>query len=60
MAEATIDIRNQFIRKVYAILTVQLLITAAVSAISFVSKSYKAWIQSHPALVFVSVGDLPP
>lgn len=55
VAEATIDIRNQFIRKVYTILTVQLLVTGAVSTISFVSPTYKDWIQSHPALVFISV-----
>lgn len=58
VAEATIDIRNQFIRKVYTILTVQLLVTGAVSTISFVSPSYKDWIQQHPALVFISVRPL--
>ncbi|KAL0937262.1 bax inhibitor family protein [Colletotrichum truncatum] len=55
VAEATTDIRNQFIRKVYAILTVQLIATGAVSAVSFWSESYKAWIQSHPGLVLVSL-----
>ncbi|KAG6367412.1 hypothetical protein INS49_001601 [Diaporthe citri] len=55
VAEATIDIRNQFVRKVYTILTVQLLATGAVSTISFVSPAYKEWIQGHPALVFISM-----
>lgn len=55
MAEATTDIRNQFIRKVYAILTVQLIATGIVSALSFWSQSYKTWIQSHPGLVWASV-----
>jgi FtsH-binding integral membrane protein len=55
VAEATIDIRNQFIRKVYTILTVQLIATGAVSALSFMSSSYKAWIQSHPAVVWISL-----
>lgn len=55
VSEATLDIRNQFIRKVYTILTVQLLVTGAVSTVSFVSPGYKEWIQGHPALVFVSV-----
>lgn len=55
VAEATVDIRNQFIRKVYTILTAQLLVTALVSSLSFFSEGYKAWIQSHPALVFVSL-----
>lgn len=55
VAEATLDIRNQFVRKVYTILTAQLLVTGAVSTVSFVSPTYKDWIQAHPALVFVSV-----
>ncbi|KAI2615001.1 transmembrane BAX inhibitor motif-containing protein [Hypoxylon sp. NC1633] len=55
VAEATIDIRNQFIRKVYTILTAQLLVTALVSGLSFWSTDYKNWIQAHPALVWVSL-----
>ena len=55
VAEATVDIRNQFIRKVYTILTVQLIATAAVSSVSFFNEGYKNWIQSHVALVWVSV-----
>ena len=63
VAEATVDIRHQFIRKVYTILTAQLLATAAVSALSFWSADYKAWVQSHPGMVWVSVSlqsFLPP
>ncbi|KAL1838637.1 hypothetical protein VTJ49DRAFT_2444 [Mycothermus thermophilus] len=55
VAEATIEIRNQFIRKVYTILTVQLIATAGISALSFASDGYKAWIQSHPGVVFASM-----
>jgi len=55
VAEATTEIRNQFIRKVYAILTVQLLVTGLVSALSFFSEGYKGWIQSHPSMVWISV-----
>ncbi|XXH02295.1 hypothetical protein Hte_008666 [Hypoxylon texense] len=55
VAEATVDIRNQFIRKVYTILTAQLLATAVVSGFSFWSQGYKTWIQSHSALVWVSL-----
>lgn len=58
VAEATVSIRNQFVRKVYAILTIQLLATSALGAVSFLSEGYRKWIQSHPALVFVSVS--PP
>ncbi|KAM0252324.1 hypothetical protein ACHAQJ_007762 [Trichoderma viride] len=55
VAEATVDIRNQFVRKVYSILTVQLIATAALGAISFFSEGYKNWIQSHPGLVWASL-----
>ena len=55
VAEATVDIRNQFIRKVYTILTAQLIVTGLVSTLSFVSEGYKTWIQSHPALIWASV-----
>ena len=55
VAEATVSIRNQFVRKVYAILTLQLLATAALSSVSFVSDGYRRWVQTHPAMVFVSV-----
>ncbi|KAF2199723.1 transmembrane BAX inhibitor motif-containing protein-like protein 4 [Delitschia confertaspora ATCC 74209] len=47
VAEATLDIRMAFIRKVYAILTVQLLATVALSGVSMASESYRNWIQSH-------------
>ncbi|ERS96935.1 hypothetical protein HMPREF1624_06262 [Sporothrix schenckii ATCC 58251] len=55
VAEATVSIRNQFVRKVYAILTIQLLVTSALGAVSFLSEGYRKWIQTHPALVFVSL-----
>jgi FtsH-binding integral membrane protein len=55
VAEATVDIRNQFVRKVYTILTVQLIATAGVSSISFFNESYKNWIQSNPTVVWVSL-----
>ena len=45
----------QFIRKVYAILTVQLLFTTALSAVSFFSKPYKNWIQSNQWMMWVSL-----
>lgn len=45
----------QFIRKVYAILTVQLLLTTALSAVSFWSDSYRNWIQSNQWMLWVSL-----
>lgn len=55
VAEATLPIRMQFIRKVYAILTVQLLFTAALSSVSFFSAGYKSWIQSNQWMMWVSL-----
>ncbi|EDN02790.1 conserved hypothetical protein [Histoplasma mississippiense (nom. inval.)] len=54
VAETTLPIRMQFIRKVYFILSLQILFTTVVSCVSFVSDSYRTWIQSHPWLVLVS------
>ncbi|PMD14216.1 transmembrane bax inhibitor motif-containing protein-like protein 4 [Hyaloscypha hepaticicola] len=55
VAEATIDIRMAFVRKVYAILSVQLIATAVLSSVSFWSSDYKEWIQSHPSMMWVSL-----
>lgn len=55
VAEATIEIRHQFIRKVYSILTVQLLITGGVSALGFMSTSYRDWVRAHPGVLWLSV-----
>jgi FtsH-binding integral membrane protein len=45
----------QFIRKVYAILTLQILLTTALSSISFFSEPYKRWIQSNQWMMWVSM-----
>jgi FtsH-binding integral membrane protein len=45
----------QFIRKVYTILTVQLLLTAALSSLSFFSVGYRTWIQSNSWMMWVSL-----
>lgn len=55
VSEATIDIRMQFVRKVYSILTVQLLATAILSAVSFFSASYKHWIQTNQWMMWTSL-----
>ncbi|KAJ5104588.1 Protein lifeguard 4 [Penicillium alfredii] len=55
VAEGTIDIRMQFVRKVYFILTVQILLTTILSSISFFSNSYRTWIQSNFWMVIISV-----
>jgi protein lifeguard len=55
VSEATLDIRMQFIRKVYTILTVQLLLTAGLSSLSFFSTSYRNWIQTNSWMMWVSL-----
>ncbi|KAL8666032.1 MAG: hypothetical protein Q9202_001769 [Teloschistes flavicans] len=55
VAEATLPIRMQFVRKVYSILTVQILATMALSSVSYWSTGYKDWIQSHPWMMWVSL-----
>ncbi|OJD31364.1 bax inhibitor family protein [Diplodia corticola] len=55
VAEATLDIRMQFIRKVYSILTVQLLATCIMSSISFFSVGYRTWIQGHQSMMWISL-----
>lgn len=55
VAEATLDIRMQFIRKVYTILTVQILLTAGLSSLSFFSTGYRNWIQTNSWMMWVSL-----
>ncbi|KAE9365375.1 UPF0005-domain-containing protein [Stipitochalara longipes BDJ] len=55
VAEATIDIRMAFVRKVYAILSVQLISTAVLSSISFWSSGFKVWIQSNAWMMWLSL-----
>jgi len=55
VAEATLDIRMQFVRKVYSILTVQLLLTAVLSSVSFFSPGYKTWIQTNQWMLWLSL-----
>ena len=45
----------QFIRKVYTILTCQILLTTAMSTLSFWSHGYRSWIQSHAWMMWVSL-----
>ncbi|KAL2013620.1 hypothetical protein VTN00DRAFT_1145 [Thermoascus crustaceus] len=55
VAEATLPIRMQFIRKVYSILTVQILLTTILSSVSFFSDRYRLWIQSNFWLMAISL-----
>jgi len=49
-----------FVRKVYAILSVQLIATAVLSSVSFFSDSYKDWIQSNQWMMWLSVCHVLP
>jgi FtsH-binding integral membrane protein len=44
-----------FIRKVYTILTFQILLTTGLSTLSFFSTSYRNWIQGNPWMMWVSL-----
>ncbi|CAI7570791.1 unnamed protein product [Penicillium pancosmium] len=55
VAEGTIEIRMQFVRKVYSILTVQILLTTIMSSISFFNTTYRDWIQGNFWLMIISV-----
>lgn len=44
-----------FIRKVYSILTIQLLLTAVLSSVSFFSDKYRYWIQSNSWMMWISL-----
>ncbi|PBP16882.1 transmembrane BAX inhibitor motif-containing protein [Diplocarpon rosae] len=55
VAEASIDLRMAFVRKVYAILSVQLIATAVLSSVSFFSHTYRSWIQSNQWMMWVSL-----
>lgn len=44
-----------FIRKVYTILTVQILFTTGLSVLSFSSKGYREWIQTNSWMMWLSL-----
>lgn len=54
VAEATLDIRMAFVRKVYAILTLQVLATAGLCLIPALSHDYRTWMLEHSWVVLVS------
>ncbi|KAI8056140.1 inhibitor of apoptosis-promoting Bax1-domain-containing protein [Syncephalis plumigaleata] len=48
VAESDVEIRQAFVRKVYGILTMQLLGTTAISALCMFNETVKTWVQSSP------------
>jgi FtsH-binding integral membrane protein len=55
VGEGSIEVRMGFIRRVYAILTVQLVATGILSSISFYNGDYKQWIQSNQWMMWISL-----
>jgi len=55
VAEGSIEIRHQFVRKVYSILFVQLLATGVVSTVSFYSTGFRNFIQTNPWMLWLSL-----
>jgi len=55
VGEGSIEVRMGFIRRVYAILTVQLIATGILSSISFYNDGYKKWIQSNQWMMWLSL-----
>ncbi|KAI9307052.1 inhibitor of apoptosis-promoting Bax1-domain-containing protein [Cunninghamella echinulata] len=52
--ECSVEVRLQFVRKVYSILTVQLLATIIMGSIYMFNDSIKTWVQSSQWLLIVS------
>uniref|UniRef100_A0A3B3QFI8 Transmembrane BAX inhibitor motif containing 4 n=1 Tax=Paramormyrops kingsleyae TaxID=1676925 RepID=A0A3B3QFI8_9TELE len=59
VATASVQIRMDFLRKVYSILSIQIILTAATSALFMYSDTIKNFIHACPSLVLVSaIGSL--
>jgi len=55
VANSSIEIRMQFVRKVYSILTSQILSTVVMSSIFMYNTNAKAWVQSNIWALYVSM-----
>lgn len=59
VATASVQIRMDFLRKVYTILSLQIIVTTAVSALFMFCEPIKSFVHSSPAVVLVSaIGSL--
>eukprot|EP00933_Yihiella_yeosuensis_P067328 TRINITY_DN7209_c1_g1_i1.p1 TRINITY_DN7209_c1_g1~~TRINITY_DN7209_c1_g1_i1.p1 ORF type:complete len:262 (+),score=25.59 TRINITY_DN7209_c1_g1_i1:106-891(+) len=56
LKSAAVSIRKGFVRKVYGILTIQLVVTVLVAAQIVDAASNKQWILDHKWLLFLSIG----
>ncbi|NXA08311.1 LFG4 protein, partial [Sapayoa aenigma] len=55
VASASVHIRMAFLRKVYSILSIQILLTTVTSAIFLYSTGVQAFVHERPALLLISV-----
>ncbi|KAF7721051.1 hypothetical protein EC973_005516 [Apophysomyces ossiformis] len=55
VANSPLEIRMQFVRKVYSILAVQLFGTSILSAAYMYNNNIKSWVQTNPWLLYVSL-----
>ncbi|KAI9319854.1 inhibitor of apoptosis-promoting Bax1-domain-containing protein [Dichotomocladium elegans] len=55
VSNSPIEVRLQFVRKVYSILSAQILSTIALSAVYMYNLNIRQWIQSHQWLIFLSI-----
>ncbi|KAI8047073.1 Bax inhibitor family protein [Gilbertella persicaria] len=55
VANSSVEVRMQFVRKVYSILTVQILGTTIVSSIYMFNEGIKQWVQTNPWMIFLSL-----
>ncbi|KAK9239926.1 inhibitor of apoptosis-promoting Bax1-domain-containing protein [Lipomyces kononenkoae] len=55
VAACSISIRNAFVRKVYTILTLQLLSTGGLSVLFMFNPTIRYWVDTHPSMMWVSL-----
>ncbi|KAI7894494.1 inhibitor of apoptosis-promoting Bax1-domain-containing protein [Mucor mucedo] len=55
VANSSVEIRMQFVRKVYSILCAQILGTAILSTVYMTSENTKIWVQTNPWMLFLSM-----
>ncbi|KAI9358118.1 inhibitor of apoptosis-promoting Bax1-domain-containing protein [Pilaira anomala] len=55
VANSSVEIRMQFVRKVYSILTAQILGTVIMSSVYMTQEGVKNWVQTNPWMLMVSM-----
>ncbi|KAK9378975.1 inhibitor of apoptosis-promoting Bax1-domain-containing protein [Kockiozyma suomiensis] len=55
VSQCSISVRHAFVRKVYTILTAQLLMTGGLSTLFILNSSVRNWVQRHPSMMWISL-----